>query len=182
MIGAQKERFRNLQIQGVCGLRLMANSNFVGRSTGMSAGLFPCKIFATNTALRRKTSISRARTPVDHLLRRRIAQPRLWVPTASYSDATRFWRKCGPECSTRNGYASDARFLRVTESRPAGISTTRVSKSACIGASITGASGNLSDGPYHGRLSLTPPSTACAINFPISSPCRGTSFFSASYL
>src|SRR6516164_7637703 len=54
-----------------------------------------------------------------------------------------------------------------------GMSTTSVSNSVFIGASIIGRSRNFSDGSYHGRLSVIPPSTACAINLPISSPCRG---------
>src|SRR5262249_49298218 len=35
-------------------LRLSTNSNFVGCSTGISAGLAPCRILITKSALRRK--------------------------------------------------------------------------------------------------------------------------------
>jgi hypothetical protein len=41
-----------------------------------------------------------------------------------------------------------------------GMSTTSVSNSVFIRASIIGRSGNFSDGLYHGRLSVIPPSTA----------------------
>src|SRR5262249_33348794 len=37
-------------------LRLMPSSNFVGRSTGTSAGFPPCKILTTNAAARRNES------------------------------------------------------------------------------------------------------------------------------
>jgi len=65
--------------------------------------------------------------------------------------------------------------------RPGGISTTTVSNSACMGALMMGFSGILSPGSYQGRRSVTPRSSAFAINLPISSPCNGISFLSESY-
>src|SRR5258705_13770562 len=60
----------------------------------------------------------------------------------------------------------------VDEFRALGISTTTASNSPCIGALIIGSSGGLSSGSYHGRLSLTPASSDCAMSLPISSPCK----------
>ena len=44
-------------------LRLMTNSNFVGCSTGKSAGLAPLRILSTYVAARRAKSIPSAHTP-----------------------------------------------------------------------------------------------------------------------
>src|SRR5215831_3034334 len=61
-------------------------------------------------------------------------------------------------------------------------STTILSKSMSIFPSTIGSRGNISEGGYHGCFSTTPFWTAFATNFPISSPSKGTSFLSLSYL
>src|SRR5262249_18947734 len=61
--------------------------------------------------------------------------------------------------------------------RPAGASTTTLSKSMSIFPSTIGLRDSISEGAYHGCFSTTPFWTACATNFPISSPSKGTASY-----
>src|SRR5258707_11985168 len=56
-----------------------------------------------------------------------------------------------------------------------GASTTKLSNSILGLDLITGSFGALSKGAYHGGFSIAPPSSACAINCPISCPLKATS-------
>jgi hypothetical protein len=57
LVGALLEEPRHVEAERPCGLEIDdQRSNFVGCSTGISAGFPPCKILTTNAAARRNES------------------------------------------------------------------------------------------------------------------------------